>query len=270
MRKIILLSTALSVMASSAFAQTGYNKVVKPVSPTVDDIINAPIEYDENGVVQAQYFSADDLSDAEYKALLDEADRIRAYQSINGVSQTSVDIPQTSQTVGTQYGYSNGYQVEMVEPDSFVTAVAAPKIHTIAKGDTLYNLSKRYDASIAAIQAENGLTGTALNIGQQIRIPGVVSSSLNTTILQPIFANAPEFDGTVTRRVVEPQPIISQSTVEATTQIYAVLPKDTLYSIARRTCTKVDDLIDANGIANPNALSPGQRLALPTGHCLAK
>lgn len=270
MRNIIILSTALSLMASSAFAQTGYKKVIEPVAPTVDDIINAPIEYDDNGVVQAQYFSADDLSDAEYKALLDEADRIRAYQSINGISQTSVGVSQTAQTIGTKYSYSNGYQVEMVEPDGFVTAVAAPKIHTIAKGDTLYNLSKRYDASIADIQAENGLTGTALNIGQQIRIPGVVSSSLNTTVLQPIFASSPTFDGTVTRRVVEPEPVISQSTIESATQIYAVLPKDTLYSIARRTCVKVDDLIDANGITNPNALTPGQRLSLPIGHCLAK
>jgi len=85
MRATLCLATAIFALgAASASAQTYVKKIIEPVAPTVDDIINAPIEYDNNGVVKAQYFKADDLSEAEYRALLEEADRIRAYQDATG------------------------------------------------------------------------------------------------------------------------------------------------------------------------------------------
>lgn len=275
MRAKILLSTAaFTLMATPAFAQSSYNVVVEPVAPTVQDIINAPVEYDENGVVKAQYFKADDLSEAEYQALLEEADRIRAYQAANGTETVIVDVPQSTTTYDapSSYGYeSTGtYQVELYSSEPAKSAPATAKIHTVAKGDTLYNISKRYDAKIADIKSENGLNSNALSIGQQIRIPGVVSSSLNTTIVQPIFASTPTRDGVVTRRIVQNAPMIVKPVINSGTQVYAVLPKDTLYSISRRTCVGVKDLIATNGITNPNALTPGQRLNLPAGHCLAK
>ncbi|WP_427451183.1 LysM peptidoglycan-binding domain-containing protein [Litorimonas sp. WD9-15] len=272
--KILLSAAAFTLMATPAFAQSSYNVVVEPVAPTVQDIINAPVEYDENGVVKAQYFKADDLSEAEYQALLEEADRIRAYQAANGTETVIVDVPQSTTTYDapSSYGYesTDTYQVELYSSEPATSAPTTAKIHTVAKGDTLYNISKRYDAKIADIKSENGLNSNALSIGQQIRIPGVVSSSLNSTIVQPIFASTPTRDGVVTRRVVQNAPMIVKPVINSGTQVYAVLPKDTLYSISRRTCVGVKDLIATNGITNPNALTPGQRLNLPAGHCLAK
>jgi len=286
--KIILTAAAIALMASPAFAQTTIKKIIEPVTPTVDDIINAPIEYTNDGVVKAQYFKADDLSEAEYRALLEEADRIRAYQAANGGGQVVFDAPVTTYAPATSYSaptvtyspettyapattYSEGYQVEVYEPSPSYQTVESVKIHTVAKGDTLYNISKRFGTNVAAIQSENGLSGTALSIGQQLRIPGVTSSSLNsTTVLQPIFASAPQRDGVVTRRVVQKAPQSVSPVIASGTQIYAVLPKDTLYSISRMTCVGVNDLIATNGIANPDNLQPGQRLRLPAGHCLAK
>jgi len=273
--KILLSAAAFTIMATPAFAQSSYNVVVEPVAPTVQDIINAPVEYDENGVVKAQYFKADDLSEAEYQALLEEADRIRAYQAANGTETVIVDVPQSTTTYDappSSYGdeSTDTYQVELYSSEPVMSAPATAKIHTVAKGDTLYNISKRYDAKIADIKSENGLNSNALSIGQQIRIPGVVASSLNSTIVQPIFASTPIRDGVVTRRVVQNAPMIVKPVINSGTQVYAVLPKDTLYSISRRTCVGVKELIATNGITNPNALTPGQRLNLPAGHCLAK
>ena len=61
-----------------------------------------------------------------------------------------------------------------------------------------------------------------------------------------------------------------QAVTTDTDTIYAVLPKDTLYAISRRTCVKVPALIAANGIADANALQPGQKLTIPAGHCLTR
>ena len=279
MRAILLLSATLSLSATAAFAQTSYNVVVEPVAESFDSIITAPIEYDENGVVKAQHFKAGDLTDAQYNALLREADRIRAYQSANGTGfeevTTTVVEPVTTYSYGDTttetYDYvdTQSYEIDLFAPAA-PTTVATTQMHTVAKGDTLYNISKRYNTTVGALQAENKISGSALSIGQVMTIPNTVQSSINSSFAQPIFASAPVQDGYVTRRVVQPVAGQAAAPVQTATQIYAVLPKDTLYGISRRTCVAVADLISTNGIANPNALKPGQRLTLPAGHCLAR
>lgn len=270
----LLLTAALTLSGTAAFAQSSYNVVVEPVGQSIDSIINAPIEYDENGVVKAQHFNADDLTEEEYQALLDEADRIRAYRDANGLNfEDQYVYPETK--AATVVETAPSYQVELFAPQTSTapsTTTSALKTHTVSKGDTLYNISKRYDTSVQSIQTENSLAGTALSIGQKIRIPGVIVESINT-ISQPIFVSAPIQDGYVTRRIVQPAPVVEQVQIEsvvATEAVYAVLPKDTLYSISRRTCVGVKDIIAKNDIANPNALTPGQRITLPVGHCLTR
>ncbi len=294
----LLLTAALTLTGSAVFAQSSYNVVVEPISPTVDAILNAPVTYDDRGVVEAQHFNADNLTDAQYQELLDEADRIRAYRAANNISfdetystsaapvtvysapVTSYSAPVTTYTAPT-YEYvaetNPVQQIELFAPE-YSSANSAPsssslKAHTVSKGDTLYNISKRYDTSVDAIKAENGLSGTTLSLGQKILIPGVIVESINT-MAQPIFASAPTRDGYVTRRVVEPAPQEFSPRFEpaaaAAEAIYAVLPKDTLYSISRRTCVGVNDIITRNEITNPNALKPGERLTLPAGHCLTR
>ena len=58
-------------------------RVEAPVSQGFQTVIDAPITYSQEGVVKAQHFKQGDLSPSEYNALLEEADRIRAYQVKN-------------------------------------------------------------------------------------------------------------------------------------------------------------------------------------------
>lgn len=43
--------------------------------------------------------------------------------------------------------------------------------HTIAKGDTLWGISRRYKVSIAAIKSANGLSSDLIRPGQTLRLP---------------------------------------------------------------------------------------------------
>lgn len=43
--------------------------------------------------------------------------------------------------------------------------------HTVRKGDTLYALSRKYGASVSAIQKANRLSGTNIRLGQRLKIP---------------------------------------------------------------------------------------------------
>ena len=270
----LLLTAALTLSGTTAFAQSSYNVVVEPFESSVEAIINAPIEYDEYGVVKAQHFNADNLSEDEYQALLDEADRIRAYRDANGLNFES-DYVYSDTPVTTFVDAAPSYQIDLFAPQSSnsetsTVVSSSTKTHTVSKGDTLYNISKRYDTSVQSIQAENGLSGTTLSLGQRIQIPGVIVESINA-YSQPVFASSPVQDSYVTRRVIPPAPFVEQAqfaNVVASSAVYAVLPKDTLYSISRRTCVGVNDIIAQNGITDPNSLTPGQRLTLPSGHCL--
>lgn len=247
-------------------------RVVEPVTQDVQSVISAPVTYSDAGVVKAQHFKQGDLSTAEYQALLEEADRIRAYQVTNenytGVSYGAVQSAPAATT----------YEIELfdVEPaplaDTIVYAETTPITsfsapvnstgHTVIKGDTLYNISKRYAVTVDALQTANNLDGNNIGLGQVLNIPSSTTIISENTYVAPLTMASTSTPAPVTLvRNVEPVPGQASG-------VYAVLPKDTLYSISRRACVKVGDLIATNGITNPNALKPGQRLTMPAGHCL--
>ena len=53
---------------------------------------------------------------------------------------------------------------------------SGPGVHTVRKGDTLYQIGRRYGVSAEAIRRENGIRNVrTLEIGSQLRIPSAVS-----------------------------------------------------------------------------------------------
>lgn len=43
--------------------------------------------------------------------------------------------------------------------------------HTVQRGDTLFNISRRYGTTVGAIQSANGLSGDLIRIGETLTIP---------------------------------------------------------------------------------------------------
>ncbi len=118
------------------------------------------------------------------------------------------------------------------------------RVVTVAKGDTVYALGRRYNVAPKAIIAENNLRAPYhLEIGQKIRLPGVAAATQTQgSTSQP-----------VTRDVR-----------------YRVKPGDTLYAISRKTGVSVARLAQANGLRPPYALSPGQEVLAPGAQLEAK
>ena len=279
MRRTLTTCLILAV-ATPALAQTR-TTIMQPVPSSDAAIVSAPIEYDSNGVAKAQYFKADDLTPEQLRALLAEADRVRAYQQVNGVyvnpnapastTAATTTVIETAPAITTTAPYTT--EIELYETPIAPVATYANQTHTVIKGDTLYNISKRYGVSVTDLQQANGISGSSISLGQSIQIPArqattytAYQSSSNVGYTSSTMTNG----GYVTRRIVEPVPAPAtvRSVTSATDTVYAVLPKDTLYAISRRTCTQVAALIAANGISNPNDLKPGQSLTIPAGHCL--
>ena len=280
--KIITSAAIVGLMSSAANAQV----------KTVNEL---PITYGDNGVIQAQYIKPGDVSPEEYQRLLDEADKIRAFRSnsdsySNAIvnSEASVDSFAGSYSTVTD---ANGYEIQLFDgpvsqPASVThastityqpTFVSVPvtQSHTVAKGDTLYSLSKRFGVSVDGIRNANGLAGNALKIDQLLTIPQSTATmsaqsfqSVPTTTYastyqpQTITESAAPF--TASNRIirtVQPIPTLTE---------YGVLPGDNLYRIAKAACTSGDILAALNGISDVTSLQPGQMLKMPEGHCLQK
>ena len=96
--------------------------------------------------------------------------------------------------------------------------------YTVVSGDTLYSIARRYNTTVNELKRINNLTSDILSIGQVLRIP---TNSINNTVT------------------------------------YTVQSGDTLYSIARRYNTTVDEIKRINNLTS-DILSIGQVLRIPT------
>lgn len=186
-----------------------------------------------------------------------EAQRIIAFQNaapiVQPYSERQYEI-ELFEPVQTQASSA----VTTYEGQSYAThTVTNAQSHIVTDGDTLYNVAKRYDTTVDALRSANGLTGNNIRIGQNITIPSTSRHILSSAPVYPqTYAAAPRSN--VIRTV---QPVPSRG-------VYAVLPKDTLYSISKRACVTVEGIQAQNNLGSSTDIAPGQRLNMPQGHCL--
>jgi LysM repeat protein len=103
--------------------------------------------------------------------------------------------------------------------------------YVIRSGDNFYRLAPRFNTTVDAIVAANpGVNPNALQIGQTVCIPGTA----------PTPAGCP-----------------------AGSTSYVIRAGDTLYAIAQRYNTTVNEIIAINPGINPNALRIGQTVCIP-------
>lgn len=101
--------------------------------------------------------------------------------------------------------------------------------HTVRAGETLWEISRRYDVSVEGLRAANDLSGTTIRAGQSLRIPAA----------------------TVVAQAAKPEPV--EHVVEG---------GDTLWGIARKYDSSVEAIESANELGK-RPIRPGQRLVIP-------
>jgi LysM repeat protein len=181
-------------------------------------------------------------------------------------------------------------------PDS---PTAPRATHSVAKGESLWSIAKKYGISIDELAAANQLSKSAtLRLGQQLAVPakaapvgtapdtdaantyevksgdtlGFIARRQGTTVAALRAANNLSGDNLrVGQRLVIPgnaAPLTSAAAPAAApagTGSYTVIPGDTLGSIARKHGVKTGDLATLNTITDPAKLRVGQVLRLPEG-----
>ena len=245
MKRILAAAFTFALPAFAGAQTTVVEASPQPLLP------NLPIERDEAGVVKAQYIKPGDVTPEEYQALLDEADRIRAYRGETAPRYTVIgaDVPPAAVPPAA-----------VPEPVAAASATIPSRTYTVMGGDTLYGIAKRFGVDVSTLTSANAMSGTAIKIGQVLRIP-VHAGLRSNTDLSTLNTQAPVFLAST------PQAASSAAATFALSTTYVVLPGDTLYSISKRACVDVNALQSANSLGG-NAIRPGQQLAVPDGHCL--
>lgn len=148
------------------------------------------------------------------------------------------------------------------------------EIYTVKSGDTLYQISKKYNLTVDELKKLNNLTSNTLSIGQKLyvkKIPSEKETEYTVVKGDSLYKIATKFNTTVNalkekNNLTSNTLSIGQKLLIPTTSTnnkltYTVKKGDNLYSIARTYNTTVDKLKSLNNLTS-NTLSIGQTLIL--------
>jgi len=168
----------------------------------------------------------------------------------------------TSEPEATPSVESSPEATESSEPTAEATEEASPTAtvqggtYVVQRGDNLFRIALRNGLTTRALAEANGITNPALIfVGQTLIIPG---SSEPVGTPTPEATQAPTEAPTEVASTETPEP-----ETDSATTTYVVQPGDTLFRIALRNSTTVQQLVSLNNISNPNLIFVGQRLVLP-------
>ena len=156
--------------------------------------------------------------------------------------------------------------------------------YTVKAGDTLYGISNQFGVSVVDLKNANGLTSNVIKLGQVLKIP-VLSGSNPSSVFtytvksgDSLYNIARRYETTVdeiiklnklsTINLSIGQKLLIPETGEAVTSLpsyinYTVQRGDSLYSIAKKYNTTVNDILKDNNL-NTSTLSIGQNLKIRT------
>ena len=147
--------------------------------------------------------------------------------------------------------------------------------YTVVSGDTLYTIARRYGTTVDMIKSLNNLTSDILQIGQILAIPTSSQDTYINYIVESgdtLYTIARRYNTSIdtikslnnlTSDILMIGQVLRIPTNAGTNYInYTVIAGDTLYLIARRYNTTVDEIKNFNGLTSNN-LNIGQVLRIP-------
>jgi len=148
-----------------------------------------------------------------------------------------------------------------------------PDIITVARGDTLYVLAKKYNTSVDELAKLNDLKEPyKLLVGQKLRVRAATKPEIKLEE-KPVPESKPE--KITPQPKEEPKQVVKETVKEKTKEPHkatttrvdvnevVVEPGDTLYSLSRRYSIPVNDLAVMNNLSVPFSLYAGQKLKVP-------
>ena len=145
--------------------------------------------------------------------------------------------------------------------------------HTVAKGETLWGLSKRYGVNVNQVKEWNNLASNSITVGQVLRVgaPGMMNGTA-TAATQPRNPNVPTTAPTVTDQNYYPTDggvTTQQSAATPSEREHIVQSGETVASVALQYGYTEAKFREINGLGSNEFIRIGQRLKTNSCNCPA-
>ena len=138
---------------------------------------------------------------------------------------------------------------------------------TVTKGDSLWNLAKKYSIKVSDLTAANNLkAGSVLQPGQRLVIPSRSGAATAADVAPaPAGRKAAATRATTEKATDTARPAAAAAAASANADAvkYVVKHGDTLAVIARKNDVTQGEIAVANNISNPAMIREGQVLVIP-------
>ena len=190
-----------------------------------------------------------------------------------------------NETIIFEYPYKKNYEKTIdIIVDTIVKYLTTGKIYTVIKGDSLYKIAQKYHTTVDELKKLNNLSSNNLTIGMKLKIP-TSSSATNNEEMSPTtktytykvkkgdtlyqiakknntsVAKLKKLNNLSSNTLTIGQTLLIPSSEEEYF-IYIVVKGDTLYQIAKKNNTTIDEIKKLNNLTT-NTLKIGQKLKIP-------
>ena len=190
-----------------------------------------------------------------------------------------------NETIIFEYPYKKNYEKTIdIIVDTIVKYLTTGKIYTVIKGDSLYKIAQKYHTTVDELKKLNNLSSSNLTIGMKLKIP-VSSSTTNNEEMSPStktytyqvkkgdtlyqiaknnntsVAQLKKLNNLSSNTLTIGQTLLIPSPKEEYF-IYTVVKGDTLYQIAKKNNTTIDEIKKLNNLTT-NTLKIGQKIKIP-------
>jgi len=167
---------------------------------------------------------------------------------------------------------ANYIGVPYTPPEGLIT-----NTYVVQKGDSLYSIANKLGTTVSELKKENNLTSNTLQIGEVLRVPtkeiyeeeeNIYIVKKGDTLYSIAMANNTTVDelkkaNNLTSNILSTGQLLKIPSALLPESTYTVKKGDSLYSIANKYNTTVDELKRINNLTS-NILSIGQVLKLPS------
>lgn len=192
-------------------------------------------------------------------------------------ASVSAEPVYTEQQLTFRPTYAPESEPESTLPESYAPASTASNasVHTVARGETLYGISRQYTVTVDRLRELNGLTNNTITEGQVLRV------DTDSELPMQAIVQVPEAELPTTIEVV-PTPEYPAVTVpgtdnadyvdvprprQTTSSMHTVLAGETLASIARRYGYTKERFLAFNDISDQSVALVGQQLRTSDCSC---
>ena len=190
-----------------------------------------------------------------------------------------------NETIIFEYPYKKNYEKTIdIIVDTIVKYLTTGKIYTVIKGDSLYKIAQKYHITVDELKKLNNLSSSNLTIGMKLKIP-TSSSTTNNEEMSPStktytyqvkkgdtlyqiakknntsVAKLKKLNNLSSNTLTIGQTLLIPSSEEEYF-IYIVVRGDTLYQIAKKNNTTIDEIKKLNNLTT-NTLKIDQKIKIP-------